>query len=109
MPGRFLLSGSANLALLAKVSETLAGRAVYLTLHPFTAAERAGLGAVGQWEKILIDPSQFGAHTRPFRMRDRRSCEPAFLPSPWTETLRLKESGWTGTSGHTWNEICWRR
>src|SRR3990172_4630992 len=28
-PGRFLLSGSANLALMGKVSETLAGRAVY--------------------------------------------------------------------------------
>jgi predicted AAA+ superfamily ATPase len=75
-------------ALLSKVSETLAGRAVYLTLYPFTAAERAGLGAVGQWEKVLIDLSQFEAHTRPLGMRDRWSCEPAFLPSPWTETLQ---------------------
>ena len=38
-PGRFLLSGSANLALIARVSETLAGRAVYLTLHPMTRRE----------------------------------------------------------------------
>lgn len=37
--GRFLLSGSANLALLAGVAETLAGRAVYLTLHPMTRRE----------------------------------------------------------------------
>jgi len=37
--GRFLLSGSANLALMARVSETLAGRAVYLTLHPMTRRE----------------------------------------------------------------------
>ena len=41
-PGRFLLSGSANLALLAGVSETLAGRAVYLTLHPLTRREIRG-------------------------------------------------------------------
>jgi len=58
-PGRFLLSGSANLALFGKVSETLAGRAVYLTLHPLTMAERSGLGGAGQWETLLSDPSQF--------------------------------------------------
>ncbi len=38
-PGRFLLSGSANLALLGSVSETLAGRAVYMNLHPMTRRE----------------------------------------------------------------------
>src|SRR5437016_1364413 len=31
-PGRYILSGSANLALLEGVSETLAGRAVYFSL-----------------------------------------------------------------------------
>lgn len=38
-PGQFLLSGSANLALLGRVAETLAGRAVYLTLQPMTRRE----------------------------------------------------------------------
>jgi uncharacterized protein len=37
--GRFLLSGSANLALLGSVSETLAGRAVYMNLQPMTRRE----------------------------------------------------------------------
>src|SRR5687768_46098 len=37
--GQYLLSGSANLALMAGVSETLAGRALYLTLHPMTRRE----------------------------------------------------------------------
>jgi len=41
-PGRFLLSGSANLALLKGISESLAGRALYLTLHPFTQREIRG-------------------------------------------------------------------
>ena len=41
-PGRFLLSGSANLALLKGVSESLAGRALYLTLRPFSLRERMG-------------------------------------------------------------------
>jgi predicted AAA+ superfamily ATPase len=39
-PGRFLLSGSANLALLRGITESLAGRATYFTLWPFT--RRAG-------------------------------------------------------------------
>ena len=41
-PGQFLLSGSANLAMLKGVSESLAGRAVYFTLHPFSRREIAG-------------------------------------------------------------------
>jgi len=41
-PGRFILSGSANLALLSRVSETLAGRAAYFTLHPMTRREARG-------------------------------------------------------------------
>jgi predicted AAA+ superfamily ATPase len=41
-PGRFLLSGSANLALLEGVSDSLAGRALYLTMHPFTRREQRG-------------------------------------------------------------------
>lgn len=42
IPGRFVLSGSANLALLEGISESLAGRALYLTLHPFTRREQSG-------------------------------------------------------------------
>lgn len=38
--GRFLLTGSANLLLMESVSESLAGRAGYISLPPFTLAER---------------------------------------------------------------------
>lgn len=41
-PGRFLLSGSANFALLQDVAESLAGRAVYLVLSPFSRREIEG-------------------------------------------------------------------
>ena len=44
-PGRFVLSGSANLALLGHVSETLAGRAGYFTLHPMSRRELRGATA----------------------------------------------------------------
>jgi hypothetical protein len=40
--GWYLLSGSANFLLLKSISESLAGRATYLTLHPMTHRERAG-------------------------------------------------------------------
>jgi predicted AAA+ superfamily ATPase len=42
IPGQFLLSGSANFAVLKGISESLAGRAVYYPLHPFTRRELAG-------------------------------------------------------------------
>jgi hypothetical protein len=38
-PGRFLLTGSANFLLLKNIAESLAGRAVYLALQPFTRRE----------------------------------------------------------------------
>lgn len=41
-PGRIILSGSANFELLKNVSESLAGRAVYFTLFPFTRREIMG-------------------------------------------------------------------
>ncbi|MDI6809691.1 MAG: ATP-binding protein [Candidatus Eisenbacteria bacterium] len=38
-PGQFLLTGSANFAILKGISESLAGRSVYLVLHPFSRRE----------------------------------------------------------------------
>ncbi len=52
-PGQFLLTGSANLLLLRQVSESLAGRASYLTLWPMTRREQRGLGRCGLWDELL--------------------------------------------------------
>lgn len=51
--GRFILTGSANLLLMKNVSESLAGRATYLTLYPFTRRERLGAGRAGIWTELL--------------------------------------------------------
>src|SRR3989449_790323 len=51
--GRFLLTGSANLLLMHQVSETLAGRATYLTLWPMTRREQMGMGRGGIWQELL--------------------------------------------------------
>lgn len=52
-PGRFLLTGSANLLLLQQISESLAGRAVYLTLWPLTRSEQAGEAGCGKWAALF--------------------------------------------------------
>ena len=39
VPSRFLISGSANFLLMKNISESLAGRAAYFTMHPFTRRE----------------------------------------------------------------------
>ena len=46
--GRFLLTGSANLLLMRRVSETLAGRAVYVNLWPPTRPSRSTAGHPGR-------------------------------------------------------------
>ena len=51
--GKFLLTGSANLLLMRRVSESLAGRASYLTLWPMTRREQRGLGTGGIWDELL--------------------------------------------------------
>lgn len=43
-PGRFLLTGSANVLLLPKLADSLAGRIEILTLWPFSQGELAGCG-----------------------------------------------------------------
>ncbi|HSF14669.1 MAG TPA: ATP-binding protein [Vicinamibacteria bacterium] len=52
--GQFVLSGSANLTLLSAVTESLAGRAIYLKLTPFTRREaRRGVARKSYLESLL--------------------------------------------------------
>ena len=68
-PGRFLLSGSANFLLLKKVSESLAGRAVYITLYPFTRREILGRTQEKPALAYFIDTGSF----------PKRECKPVSL------------------------------
>lgn len=52
-PGRYLLTGSSNLLVQRDVSESLAGRAGYVTLLPLTRREQLGLGSAGLWSGLL--------------------------------------------------------
>lgn len=50
---RFILSGSANILLMKKVSESLAGRAVYFALNPMTIGEMNNLSPTNLLEILL--------------------------------------------------------
>ena len=58
VPGQFILTGSANLLLMKRVSESLAGRAVYFSLMPMTRRELLGKASAGIWEKLFSTPSE---------------------------------------------------
>jgi hypothetical protein len=79
-PGRYLLTGSSNLLVQRDVSESLAGRAGYVSLGPLTRREQLGLGAAGLWAELL-----------------------AQQPPDWTEVL---ESG--GPSKEDWHDLAAR-
>lgn len=85
-PGQyhFVLSGSANLLLMGQVSESLAGRAVYLVLDPLTHGEMQGQPApslladalVGRWP---VDETLPAAPPDPLPLL-LRGFMPALLP-----------------------------
>ncbi len=51
--GKFILTGSANLLLMRRVSESLAGRAAYLTLFPMSTREKRGVADANPWQLIV--------------------------------------------------------
>ena len=55
--GRFVLTGSANLLLMQRVSESLAGRATYVNLWPLARRERLGYGTPGIWSALMSAPT----------------------------------------------------
>lgn len=79
-PGRFLLTGSANLLMMDKVSESLAGRAVYLHLRPMTRGEQRGRASCGCWDAFFALPPEKWEQA----LRDHGATE-----EPW-EPLALR-------------------
>lgn len=80
---RFLLSGSSNLLLMSKVTESLAGRAIYLEMLPFTYREMRGKG--GKPSRLAqIMEKDFQLDERSARKEDPlpyilRGCMPPLL------------------------------
>jgi predicted AAA+ superfamily ATPase len=57
-PGRFLITGSANVLLAPTVADALAGRMEALTLWPLSAAELAGRRGAEFFELLFADPGE---------------------------------------------------
>jgi predicted AAA+ superfamily ATPase len=51
--GQFVLTGSANLLMMKRIGDSLAGRAYYLRLWPMTRREQLGLGTTGIWDRFF--------------------------------------------------------
>jgi hypothetical protein len=61
VPGRFIISGSANFLLMKNVSESLAGRSAWFSMHPFTRRElTAGTSEPPFLKRFFDEPSSAG-------------------------------------------------
>ena len=93
-PGRFLLTGSADLLLMRGVSETLAGRASYITLRPMTRRERNGLGTCGRWDVLVNTPPREWLdrlNDRPPKDDWMSLCRRGGFPTPAVEMTNDRE------------------
>jgi len=74
-PGRFLLTGSANLLQLPHLADSLAGRMECIYLHPFTESEKEGSAGhfLRDWMKGKLNVRLTGSHA------SQRSTLPARL------------------------------
>jgi predicted AAA+ superfamily ATPase len=79
---RIVLSGSANLLLMKRVSESLAGRAVYFSLMPFCMKEIRGLKTEGVVDSLLnsMDVSKVYADDALQNMELKSGLFRGFLP-----------------------------
>jgi len=60
IPGQFLLSGSANFSVLKNITESLAGRSVYLAIHPFNRREVFQQTAPEPFIKVFFENQDIG-------------------------------------------------
>jgi predicted AAA+ superfamily ATPase len=54
--GQFVLTGSANEAMMGRITDALAGHAYYLRLQPLTRREQQHLAATGSWTLLFETP-----------------------------------------------------
>ena len=84
-PGRFLLAGSANLLLLPKVTESLAGRMEIVQLQPLTEAEK--MRRPGCFLKSLLEGSFKPAIRSPVLQEDGQALPQRLVAGGYPEPL----------------------
>jgi predicted AAA+ superfamily ATPase len=80
-PGRFLLTGSANVLLLPQISESLAGRMELITLWPLSQGELHG------WQERFLD-SVFTERLPALPASDAFDLKSAVLPGAYPEVVQ---------------------
>ena len=87
-PGRFLLTGSANLLLLPRLGDSLAGRMAILELHPLTVAEqeRKEGGFLATWLAGKLKPELATARRPPDPMTLAARVVAGGFPEPLTRS-----------------------
>lgn len=92
-PGRFLLTGSANLLLMRAVSESLAGRAVYLRLGPLSEPEKRGSAELPVWgELVSAGDVDFGKRAIERARATRRPWAEAVCEGGYPAVLALADT-----------------
>ncbi|MEW6219670.1 MAG: ATP-binding protein [Thermodesulfobacteriota bacterium] len=93
---RFILSGSANLLLMERVSESLAGRAGYCELLPMTCGEELSHlqpgNLAGLWQEVLDPVQPSGPAVPPLSFLLRGFMPPVLARTPGPALLRWLES-----------------
>lgn len=87
-PGRFLLTGSANVLLLPRMADSLAGRMEVLTLWPLSGAEMAGAPELNLADWLFAGD----IHTRPIPVCDRERLIATILTGGFPEVLGRNSS-----------------
>lgn len=91
-PGQFILSGSANFLLMKNIADSLAGRASYITMHPFTRREIAMHTSVQPFIKKFFDKPS-AAHSKPVALLTTKEIVRGGMPPVITGE---------GLDPHTW-------
>jgi len=96
-PGRFLLTGSANVLLLPRLSESLAGRMEILTLWPLAQAEVEGRIAANLLDRLFAEEIAFGLLPEVTRPDLIRRVMAGGYPEPMARIDEARRRAWFGS------------
>jgi uncharacterized protein len=88
---RFVLSGSANLLLMRKVSESLAGRAIYMNLYPFSVGEYMAADKDNILDMLLNGKIPEEGYVKGFELDMEDVLWKGLMPVPWLKLNKLEE------------------
>lgn len=96
-PGRFLLTGSANVLLLPRLSESLAGRMEILTLWPLAQAEIEGRIEGSLLDRLFAEELSFGVLPEVTRADLIRRIIAGGYPEPMARSTEARRQAWFGS------------